>query len=128
MTIDRIARVDQSMQDVDQLLDIGHVQADGGLIENVQCSGVRCRLQTDTASFRSHLRQLRHQLDALRLASRKRRTLLTERQIAEANLLQQPQRMVNARVRQRRIRLLSSTFIISTSPMLLPLYSTASVS
>ena len=32
----RVAGVDQAMEHVDQLLDIGHVQADGRLVEHVE--------------------------------------------------------------------------------------------
>src|SRR2546425_5793425 len=83
----RVPRVDQAVQHVDQLLDIGHVQADGGLVQHVQ--GLR----------KTRLRELAHQLDALRLAARKRRALLAEREIAQADVLQQLETALDRRMR-----------------------------
>ena len=49
---DRVARVDQPMQYVDQLLHIGHVQTDRGLVEDVQ--RVRIELALTRALFCFH--------------------------------------------------------------------------
>src|SRR5438067_320492 len=57
----RMAGVHQAVQDVDQLLHIGHVQADGGLVQHVE------------GLWETRLRELAHQLDPLRLAARARR-------------------------------------------------------
>src|SRR3954466_3946808 len=75
----RVARVHQAMRHVDQLLDVRHVQADGGLIEHIQ------RLHA------ARLGELAHHLDILRLAAGEGRALLAERQIPEADLLQELQ-------------------------------------
>ena len=54
--------------------------------------------------FTAHLRELGDELDALGLAARERRALLAEREIAEADVLQQLQRVMHARMRARRTR------------------------
>jgi hypothetical protein len=65
-----VAAVDQAVQDADQALDVGHVQADRRLVEHVQ--RVR-RLLTAPRHVVTHLAQLGHQLDALCLAAGQRR-------------------------------------------------------
>ena len=47
-----------------------------------------------------HLRELRHELHALRLAARQRRALLAEREVAEPHVAQQLERVVDLRVRR----------------------------
>ena len=84
---DRVARVYEPMQDADQALDVGHVQTDGGLIEHVERS-----------TRRPQPGKLGYELDALRLAARQGRALLTQRQVAETYVLQQPERVMDARV------------------------------
>src|SRR5688572_7283743 len=69
----RVAGVDQAVQHADQLLDIGHVQADRRLVEHIE------RLQG------IGLGKLIDQLDALRFASRERRALLADRKSTRLN-------------------------------------------
>ena len=88
----RVAGVDQAMQHADQLLDIGHVQADGRLVEDVE----RVRLG-------AHLGELGDELDALRFAAGQRRALLAEREVAEADVLQQLQCMVGRGMRREEL-------------------------
>ena len=88
---DAVAGIDQPVQHVDQLLDVGHVQADGRLVEHVQrvrgaARRARCARPDRVAA---HLRELGDELDALRLAARQRRARLAEREIAEPHVLQQ---------------------------------------
>jgi hypothetical protein len=61
--------VDQAVQHVDEFFHIGHVQAHGGFVQHVQ--GVRYFLPA-FGDVVAHLAQLRHQLDALRLATAER--------------------------------------------------------
>ena len=76
------------MQDPNQLFHVGHVQADGRLIENVECQLPPGAVPCSGAAIGAHLGQFRDQLDALRLAPRKRRTLLSECEVAEPHILQ----------------------------------------
>src|SRR5581483_9659455 len=92
-----VAGFDQLMQNDQELLDIGHVQPHCGLIEYVE-SVSRGVLPRAWPYFAAHLGQFRHELDALRLAPRKGGTLLTERQIAEADVLKKLERVVHPRV------------------------------
>src|SRR6266571_6792532 len=82
-----VAGVDQAMQHADQLLDVRHVQADGGFVEDIE------------GFHRAGFCKLIDELDALGLAAGKRRTLLAERQIAQPDLLQQPQAAVDRGMR-----------------------------
>src|SRR5438034_1119922 len=82
---------DEAVQDVDQLLDIRHVQADRRLVEDIE----RVLLRPARVGPGLHFRKLRHQLDALRLAAGERRALLTEREVAEAHVLQQAQAVMD---------------------------------
>ena len=80
----RVASIDQPMQYANQLLDISHVQADGGFIEHikrVRSGGYRrprCQRLRPGASNprivdvgeRANLGKLGDQFDALRLATR----------------------------------------------------------
>jgi regulator of replication initiation timing len=87
-----VAAVDQPVQHADQLLDVGHVQAHRRLVQHVQ--RVR-RLLAAARDVVAHLGQLGHQLDALRLAARQRRRRLPQREVAEAHVLQQLQRVAD---------------------------------
>src|ERR1051325_3394769 len=60
-----VAGVDEAVQDADQLFHVGHVQADGGLVEDVECFR------------RVRFGKLVDQLDALGLSAGKRRALLS---------------------------------------------------
>ena len=100
ITTDRVARIDQAMQNVDELLDIGHVQPDSGFVEDIQCPAHRCerarsllhRLRDDHGV--SRLREFRDQFDALGFATRERRALLTEGEITKPDILQQTKTMM----------------------------------
>src|SRR5690606_7374213 len=93
---DAVAGVDEAMQHAHELLDVGDVQADRRLVEPVErrCDGARAQ------RLGPHLRELRHELDALRLAARQGRALLPERQIPEPHVAQELERMTNLRVRR----------------------------
>ena len=89
-----VARADQSVQHLDQFLDVRHVQPDRRLIEHVEgVARPRARTASDLIAY---LRQLGHELDALSLAARERRARLAERQVAEAHVLEQPEGVVHA--------------------------------
>ncbi len=91
--------VDEPLQDSDQLLGIRHVQADRRLIEHVQRGACTARAaSTRILPLGPHFRELRDELDTLRLTARERRALLPERQVSEPDTLQQAQRMMNARM------------------------------
>ena len=66
-----VAGVDQPVQHVDEFLHVGHVQSHRGFIEHVQ--RVRRHLPRRAAFGSAHLRELGDQLDALGLATGKRR-------------------------------------------------------
>jgi hypothetical protein len=117
-----IAGVDQPMQHADQLLDVGHVQADGRFVEHVE--RVQRRLARRAAVG---AREFRDELDALRLAARERRARLAERQVAETDVLQQRSAWC-MRGCAAKNGTASSTLIASTSPMLRSRQVTASVS
>jgi len=51
----------------------------------------------------TYFRELSHQLDALRLAAGERRALLAERQVAQAHVLQQSQRVMGRWVRGEKL-------------------------
>ena len=70
----RVARVGQTIENVDQARDVRHVQTGRGLVEHVD--------RPAGAAFG----QLRRKLDALCLAAGERRGRLTELDIAEADV------------------------------------------
>jgi hypothetical protein len=86
----------QPVQHVQELLDVRHVQSDRGLIEHVE--GLAGRRLHARQLVVAHLGELRDQLDALCLAARERGARLSEREVAEAHVLQQLERAVHARV------------------------------
>jgi hypothetical protein len=115
-----VPAVDQPVQHADQLFHVGHVQADRRLVQHVQRvrgssapgrpkrtiplgGRRRRRLGADVLAAPghvvAHLRQLGHQLDALRLAAAQRRRRLAQRQVAQADVVQQPQRVRDLRHR-----------------------------
>jgi len=104
---DRATGIDQAMQDTYELLDVRHVQPHRRLVEHIQGAGRWLRLLVATscapARHRRRAREFRHQFDALRLAAGERRALLAERQVTEADILQQLQCMVDARVRREEL-------------------------
>ena len=87
------------MQHPDELLDICHVQADGGLVEHVQRAAAACSLRVESDPTFGQLRELGDQLDALRLAAGERRALLPEREVTEAHVLQQGKRVMDPPMR-----------------------------
>ena len=70
----RIPDRDQPLQDVEQLVDVGEVQAGRRLVEHVERAPGRA------------LRELGRQLDALRLAARELRRRLTHLDVAQPDL------------------------------------------
>ena len=84
----RVARIHQPVQHADQLLHVGHVQADGRFVEHVE-----------RFTLRAGLGQFGNQLQALRLAARERRALLAQGQVAQADVLHQAQRAVRGGMR-----------------------------
>ena len=70
-----ITAVDKAVDNIQQLAYILEMETRGGLIEDVECA------------TRLALGELRSELDALRLATRKRGAGLTQGQVAQANLL-----------------------------------------
>ena len=130
MTTTRVAGVDQTVQHVDQLLDVGHVQTDRGLVEHVE-RVLHCACAPGTLAgvvhVGAHLRKLGHELDALRFAAGQRRALLPEREIAEPTSCSRRRQWWIERCAAKNSTA-SSTLIASTSPIDLPLKRTASVS
>ncbi len=82
----RIAGLDQTMQDLNQALDVGHVQAYGRFVEYIQCAAFGL-----ASAQGSRLGQFGDQLDALCFATGQRGTGLAEREIAESYVAQQLQ-------------------------------------
>ena len=76
---DRVALVDEAVQDVEQALDVGEVQAGRRLVEDVE------------RAPGGDLRQLGRELDALRLAARQRRRRLAEADVAEPDVVERLQ-------------------------------------
>ena len=73
---DRVAAVDQPVEDLEQLLDVGEVEPGRRLVEDVERPAGRPP------------RQLGRQLDPLRLAARQRRRRLAEVDVAEADVVE----------------------------------------
>ena len=122
---DAVAAVDQPVQHADQLLHVGHVQPDRRLVQHVQRARRALAAARDVVA---HLAQLGDELDALRLAARQRRARLAQRQVAQADVGQQLQRVARSPACWRRSPPLRRPPCCSTSPMLLPRQLTASVS
>ena len=72
---DGIAAIDKALEDAEELVDVGRVQARRRFVEDVERAARRAA------------RELRRELDALRLAARERRRWLAELDIAEADIL-----------------------------------------
>src|SRR5581483_10769551 len=72
------------------------------------------------AAFRPHLGELGHQLDALCLATRERRALLTESQISQPHVLEQFQCVMDAPVRPEELDRLVDVHGQDVSDALLP--------
>ncbi len=85
----RVPVVHQALQHTDQPNYISHVQANRGLVQHIESGpdgSTGCRFR---CRYRS-ARQLGHQFDSLRLAATQRGALLTQRQIPQSHILQQP--------------------------------------
>ncbi len=82
----RVALVHQALEGADQPPDVLHVEPGGGLIKEEERVTV------------GPPREVRHQLDALRLTARERRRRLPEGQVAEPHIHHQPQRAAQQRV------------------------------
>ena len=67
-----------------------------GLVEHVE--GVLRLKPRSRGYLTTDLRQLGDQLDTLGLTARERRALLAEREISQSNILEQLERMMDARV------------------------------
>ena len=80
-----IARVDQPLQDLDQLVHVRHVQARRRLVEDIE------------RAARRSSGKLRCELDALRLAAGERRGALAELDIAEAHVDERGDLIADAR-------------------------------
>lgn len=112
---DRIARINELIQHLDQTVDIGHMQAGGRLVKDIDgLPGIAAG-------------QLIGQLDALRLTTRKRRGCLTQLDVAKTDFLQRLQLARDLRNVGKNTQA-SSTVMSSTSEMVLSLYLTSSVS
>ena len=93
-----VARVDESLQHLEELLDIGDVQPGRRLVEDVERPPGR------------DLGELRRELDALRLATRERRRRLAHAHVVEAHVVQRLQTPRQPRnLREERQRLLDAT-------------------
>ena len=89
---DAVAAVHQPVQHADEFVYVGHVQAHGGFVQHVQ--GVRCLLAAP-GDVVAHFGQLGHEFDALGFATAQRGTGLAQREVAQAHVLQQLQRVGN---------------------------------
>ncbi|CAK9134584.1 unnamed protein product, partial [Ilex paraguariensis] len=88
-----VARIDQAVQHADELVHIGHVQAHRGFVQHIE--RVR-RLVAAPGHVVAHLGQLGDELDALGFAARQRGRGLAQREIAQAHVLEQLQRVGDA--------------------------------
>ena len=79
MTTTELPCVDEAVQDLEQPLDVGEVQAGRRLVEDVERAAGR------------DLRELGRELDALRLAARQRRRRLAEADVAEPDVVERLQ-------------------------------------
>ena len=86
--------VDQAVQHADELVNVGHVQAHGGLVEHIQ--SVR-RFVAAPADFVAHFGELCDQFDALRFAAAQGGRGLAQRQVAQAHVFEQLQGVRNHR-------------------------------
>ena len=95
-----VAFVHEPMQHVEKQLNVGHMQANGGFLQQIQC---RSRL----AHFSNPLVcraadpafQLRYQLEPLRFSAAQRRARLPQFKVAEPSIDQQGERASNFRMR-----------------------------
>jgi hypothetical protein len=111
----RVAGVDQPLENLEQPLNVGEVQSGRRLVEDVERAAGR------------DLRQLGRQLDALGLAAGQRRRWLTEADVAEADVVERlRRRWIDGMCSKKTTA--SSTGMSSTSAIVLPLKRTSSVS
>ena len=85
-----VAGTDQPVQDLNEFFDVSHVQTHGWLVQHVQ------RVRRFLAAPRdvvAHFAELGDEFHALCLAARQRGRRLTQREVAQAHVLEQLQRM-----------------------------------
>ena len=85
-----VAGTDQPVQDLNEFFDVSHVQAHGWLVQHVQ--RVR-RFLAAPGDVIAHFAELGNELHALGLAARQRGRRLAQREVAQAHILEQLQRM-----------------------------------
>src|SRR5882672_1498421 len=90
-----VAGVHEPVQHAHELLDVRDVQADRRLVEHVERGLGRPRAQR----LGAHLRELGYELHALRLAAGQSRALLAEREIAQADVAEQRERVADLGMR-----------------------------
>src|SRR5882672_2923972 len=93
---DGVASIDQTMQDAHEFLDICHVQADRRLIEHIQGVLALAARLIDAKGIGPHLGEFGDQLDSLAFSAGKRRTGLTQTEVAESHVGEQAHRVVYA--------------------------------
>src|SRR5690606_40838819 len=96
---DRMTCIDEPLQDANQLLGVRHMQTHRRLVEHVQRGACGSRTASTRIGIRSNLRKLRHELDALRLTARERRTLLSEREITKTDIDRKSTRLNSSHVK-----------------------------
>ena len=106
---DRVAAVDEPVEDLEQLVHVGEVEAGRRLVQEVE------RLA------RRPPRELGRELDALRLAARERRRRLPEVDVAEADVVQRLELVADRSGTAAKNSTASATVISSTSAIDLPL-------
>ena len=92
-----VAGVHQAVQHANELFHVSHMQADSGFVEHVKRALLRAAAAGAAhgvaGGVEPHLGEFGHQLDALRFAAGERGALLAEGEVAEADVLQQAQRV-----------------------------------
>src|ERR1700676_4243905 len=93
---DRIAGIDQTVQDAQELFDIGHVQADRRFVKHIQGVLPFAARRVEPQRIGPNLREFSDELDSLALAAREGRAGLTEGEVAKADVREQAQGMAYA--------------------------------
>ena len=92
-----VAFVGQAVENADELFDVGHVEADGRLLEQVEIAAL---VLAQAASFgRAGAGEFGHKFDALGFAAGKRWAGLTEGEVAEAGFDEEAEGVADFRVR-----------------------------
>ena len=84
-----VAGVHQPLQHLDEFLDVGHVQADGGFVQHIEGVLALAPRDIDAEFVGAHLREFRDQFDPLALAAGQRGAGLSQAQVPEADIGQQ---------------------------------------